>query len=347
MGQFVFLAIAALLLGSLLRKLKIPGAMLIAGTFVTAAWSILIGPVSVPPLTKTAAQAIAGAFVGISICKEDVFRLKKLIGPLVLLVSAYFMAAVTMGLLIYAVCPVGLLTALLCVTPAGITDMTLISEDLGADAVKVAALQFFRNVVGVGVYPPLIRLLCRQEGTETDSAAPGRPVKSEKAGVPVQLRTVAIAVLLAYLGMLSRVKAGGFLFALFGIAILNLAGRPKLSLSPGLRYLAQLLSGIYVGSGVRYRGILELRHMLLPVLIVSVGYFLFCLFGGRALTRFFGMGKAEGMLAATAAGASDMALISADLGVQSTDLVSLQIMRWVVVTALFPQAMLWLSQFVG
>jgi len=45
----------------------------------------------------------------------------------------------------------------------------------------------------------------------------------------------------------------------------------------------------------------------------------------------------ESMLAATPAGATDMALISADIGIESADVIVLQIIRMITVISLFPQ----------
>ena len=45
----------------------------------------------------------------------------------------------------------------------------------------------------------------------------------------------------------------------------------------------------------------------------------------------------DGSLMAIAAESSDMALISADLGVQSPDLIVLQVVRMLVVISVFPQ----------
>ena len=47
-------------------------------------------------------------------------------------------------------------------------------------------------------------------------------------------------------------------------------------------------------------------------------------------------GRAEAMLAATPAGASDMALISADLGIRNAKLIVLQVLRLITVVLVFP-----------
>ena len=55
------------------------------------------------------------------------------------------------------------------------------------------------------------------------------------------------------------------------------------------------------------------------------------------LHRFCGMTRREAMLVATPAGATDMALISGDLGISSLDLNVLQIIRMITVVSVFPQ----------
>jgi hypothetical protein len=111
--------------------------------------------------------------------------------------------------------------------------------------------------------------------------------------------------------------------------------------------LAQVLSGAYIGCGMGLSDVLELKYLILPALLLVSSYFITCLITGNILCKYFGMSIKEAMLAATPAGASDMALISSDLGVQGTDLIVLQIIRLVVVVSLFPQIIHLIIMLVG
>lgn len=62
-----------------------------------------------------------------------------------------------------------------------------------------------------------------------------------------------------------------------------------------------------------------------------------CFAAGKLESKLFGYGRKEGMLMASPAGASDMALIMEDLHVKNTDVVIMQVVRAAVVMALFPQ----------
>ena len=103
-----------------------------------------------------------------------------------------------------------------------------------------------------------------------------------------------------------------------------------------LRKLAQLLSGAYVGASIGAAQLRLLTTLGLPVVILITGYTLGCFLIGFMLWRAGCFTRREGMLAATPAGASDMALISADLGVSNVKLIVLQVLRLVVVVLVFP-----------
>ena len=64
---------------------------------------------------------------------------------------------------------------------------------------------------------------------------------------------------------------------------------------------------------------------------------------GKVMEKWFQIPLREGMLMLTPAGASDMALISADIGVNSPRLILVQIYRLLVATAVFPQFCLLVS----
>ena len=63
------------------------------------------------------------------------------------------------GWLIHKVCGLDLATALFGAIPAGVSDMALISTEMGGDAPKVAALQLVRYVGILSLMPAAIQLL--------------------------------------------------------------------------------------------------------------------------------------------------------------------------------------------
>ena len=108
-----------------------------------------------------------------------------------------------------------------------------------------------------------------------------------------------------------------------------------------------MLSGCYIGSSVTLQDVLELKELIPAVILLLLGYTAACLVIGSIISRPCGMSRRESMLAATPAGASDMALISADLGGQSPDLIVLQVVRMLVVISVFPQIIHLLVRFLS
>lgn len=323
--------------GMLFKKLKVPGYMLLGAVITAAALNIAFDAAYMPLTAKLAAQVIAGAFIGSTIERSDLMRIKNVAKEAVILICGYLLMNITMGLLIYLVSPLDLMTALFCTVPGGMNDTPLIAAEMGADASKVVVLQFARMMMGIGVFPGMIAFICRnEERQEIIEEAPVRVVAEQVKTLPIFFITMGTAAVFGIIGYILGIPAGALVFSIIGMMILKLLWN-KYYLPPWIKRLAQLLSGAYIGSSIQMQSVIELRYLVLPVVIVIVGYALYCFLGGRILQRFCGMSRKEGMLACTPAGASDMALLSMDMGVQSSDLVVLHVIRLLTVSTIFPQ----------
>lgn len=302
-----------------------------------AVFSVSTGAALMPSAAKTVAQCLAGAFIACSVERSDAAALPKLIRPAMALLGAVLALNLLLGFLIWWCSPMDLLTSLMCAVPGGMSDTPIIAADLGADAPKVALLQFVRMSAGIGLFPTLIARYTRNEpplpppGEERAPRGGGR----EKTALPFAL-TLAVSLVCGSAGRALGVPAGTLVFAMAGVIVLKL-GWDRAFLPLWAKRLAQVLSGAYIGSGITAADLPELRYLLLPALLLLVGYLCNSLLTGRLLHRKFGFPLKVAMLAATPAGASDMVLISADLGVNSKELVELQLIRMVVVVSVFPQ----------
>lgn len=71
--------------------------------------------------------------------------------------------------------------------------------------------------------------------------------------------------------------------------------------------------------------------------MICLGYMINAYLTGMVIHKTFSVSVKESMLIMSPAGASDMALISADMGVNSTLLIVAQILRLVAAASVFPQ----------
>lgn len=351
--------------GLIFSKFKVPAGMLVGAIFAVSLLSVATSHALMPLSAKTAAQIITGAYIGSTIQKRDLLHLPRIIGPYLVMMTGFFVLNVLSGLLIHLVSPLDLLTALLCAMPGGVSDTPLIALDMGADAAKVAVLQFVRMVFGIGALPLLIvvvdRVIYKRPQTAAaspqtaapqadlsqvdhppqTSSPPAPAPRRQSAGKPPNAAaaltvTLLVATVGGLLGRWSGVPAGAMAFSmLFTVGFKMLYTETYLPL--WCRRVAQVLSGCCIGSQMTYNDVLEIRYLLLPAFILVVGYFAYCVVMGYLLHRCFKTPGVEAMLSVAPAGATEMALISADMGVNSPDLIVLQLCRLFGVMTVFPQ----------
>ena len=331
--QLLLTLLCALAVGYLLDKIHLPGGMMVGAVIGSCLLGVLTQQSYMPSPAKTFAQIIAGAFIGAGITRDDVREMKTVLRPALILLPCLLLVNIIGGLLIYRTGTMDLMTALMCCVPGGISDIPMIAADMGADPSIVVTMQFIRLVLGIGVFPLLIRLVAG-EGTEKAEAIKKKSKKDFK--IQYVVLTFAVAAVCGLIGKVSPLPSGTMGFATLGSIVFACAFPGKAQMPRILRKCAQLLSGAYVGACIGAEQIRTLMHLGVPVVILVTAYLIVCFGVGTLLWKTGCFDHTEGLLAATPAGASDMALISADLGVNSAKLCVLQVLRLVTVVLVFP-----------
>ena len=335
MQSVLFILAVGFAAGLLLMHLKVPGGMMVGAIAAVTAVNLLLGPFQLPYGIKLSAQCMAGAFIGCSADTESLRQLPKIWKPTAIVVGALLILNILLGYIFARISPMDPLTAMLSAVPGGMSDIPIIAADMGADAGKVAVLQFLRMSFGVGVFPSLIALMTGKEKQSAPQKQTGKGA-AKKTPVGKFLVTLAVSFGAGYLGRLSGIPAGTLLFSMLAVMALKLVfGYAYMPL--WAKRIAQVLAGSYIGCGITPDGVAELRYLLLPAVLLLLGYFLCAVVVGRLLHKLLHIPLTEAMLMATPAGASDMALISSDLGVSDPTLIELQIIRMLTAIAVFPQ----------
>jgi membrane AbrB-like protein len=339
--------------GLLVAKCKVPSGLMIGAIIGAALLNILLGAAYIPRPTKVVVQIIAGSFIGCSMKRSDVKRLPKIIKPMLIMLGGFFALNLVAGFVIHAISPLDWATAFMSAVPGGVSDTPIIASDMGADAPKVAVMQTVRLIFGLGVFPSLIlawdtrRLQPRgnatpqvaQEIIEQGTKKSPQSVVKEKRRASKTRSVVATFGVTSIAGMLGRqlpIPAGTFIFAIVAALLLKLVF--DFAYIPAwVRKCAQVLSGCYIGASIFLNDVLEMRFLVLPLLVIIAGYMANCYLTGKLIQRTCGFSRRESMLVTIPAGASDMALITADLGIENPDIMILQVIRLVAVMTLFPQ----------
>lgn len=347
MINFLLTILVGLLLGYIFMKFKVPGGMMVGSIIGVTILNTTTQLAYMPSLAKTAAQIIAGAFIGIGIEKSDLHRLKHIFKPAFILVFGMLILNIISGLLIYVFSPLDLMTSLMGAVPGGISDVPIISGEMGADPSKVAMLQFARLLVGIGFFPTMINKISKSKfikENETNSEIYTR-TSTNNDTIGDLIITLLIAIIFGLIGKVSKVPSATLVLSMISVIVFKLTTN-RGSMPRWMRRLAQVLSGAYIGSGIEMSHIMEMKYLIIPIFILITGYLIACFIIGWLMHKRCSMPIAETMLAATPAGASDMALISADMGIKSADVIVLQIIRMVVVISMFPQIIHFISKLI-
>lgn len=332
--EFLLTVIIGAVAGFLFLKGKIPGGMMVGALVGSVIMNITTDMAYMPYAARLAAQITAGAFIGATIKRSDVQRMPKLAKPACILVGGMLVLNMVMGVVIHYTSGLDWTTSFFCAVPGGMSDTPIIAAEMGANGAAVALMQFSRLVCGIGVFPSIIMLMTRNE-VQGEQETPVK--KSKKKGTPLEIgATVCVAAVCGIIGKLSGIPVGALIFSMVGTAVFKLTTDHAV-IPMWLKRLAQVLSGTYIGCSIGLQELLDLRFLLLPAILLVLGYLLNCIVISTLLHKFCGLSRRVAMLAATPAGANDMALISGDMGISAPDLNVLQIIRMITVVSVFPQ----------
>ncbi|MBQ7797455.1 MAG: AbrB family transcriptional regulator [Lachnospiraceae bacterium] len=336
MTNIIVTLLASLVGGMLFFKLKVPGGVLVGGIIGTTILSMTAGMAEMPYTARLIAQIIAGAFIGSSVDRDDLKKMKTIYKPFLIVMASLLVVNLVAGTLVYLCSPLDRLTAFMCCVPGGMSDTPLIASELGAQMPPVVIMQFVRMVVGVGVFPGLILYVTKKEGeTVVEKSEAGTQEKKAVSSTALSIGSLLFAGVCGVIGRKLGVPSGALLFAILAILGLKLAGVP-IVYPKWIKRAAQVLSGAYIGCSVGLDTLYMLPSLILPALIIVGVYMINAFITGNIIAKTCGISRRESMLMVTPAGATDMALISADIGVNSPNLIVLQIVRMLTVISIFP-----------
>ena len=157
--QFLLMLLAAAVGGTILYLLGVSAGAMIGGMIGSAAFCVTRGRQKYPAKLKTLLQLCSGAYIGCKIDRATVMNLDQLLLPLLIMLAGIFAFTFLTSALIRRLSHLDRSTAMLASTPGGIQEMSLLSEELGADTPKVAVMHTARIAFVILFFPYIIQLL--------------------------------------------------------------------------------------------------------------------------------------------------------------------------------------------
>jgi uncharacterized protein len=147
--------------------------------------------------------------------------------------------------------------------------------------------------------------------------------------------TLVIAALGGWVGLKLRIPAGTLLGALLFTVLYNLIFE-QAYVPRDFRPWLQMLAGILIGSSIQRRDVRELKHLVIPCVIMIVNMIILNLVFGYLVYRFSTLDLITSLLATAPGGMTDMSLIAAELGGEMIPVTVLHLVRLLVILALLP-----------
>lgn len=351
--HFFLTTLVSALGGTLFRKLKIPAGQIIGGMFAVIVMNVVFDCAVVPSVVRPYIRILAGLYIGTRMSTSDILNLRKIIPATFVLVFGLTVLNFAVGIGISRITSLDLTTALLSSAPGGIQEMTLVADDLGANAGQVAMLQMIRVIFVIAFMPALLRKVCGRFSTASDasseiSADCPSSILSPAAKAPPTAAEYLALVCLGVLGGLTlyylKVPSGAMIGAMIGAMALTFLGH-QTPLPPKVRLVTQTLSGAIIGSGMGMKEVLGLRAIAVPAVLLVLALAAINLILGFGISRLTKLDLTTSLFAAAPGGVSDMSIIAAELGADSAKVATMQTMRLIVVVSFFPSLIKWLTSF--
>jgi len=145
--------------GLLLSRVGIPAGAMIGSMMATALLGVSTGKVYFPVRFRPVIQISVGAFLGARMTYDSLLSLKDLVVPAGIMLVGMLVLSLGFGYLIHRITGLSLPTCFLACTPGGLAEMSLIAEELGCDAPKVAVMHTFRLIMVILLFPTLLKIL--------------------------------------------------------------------------------------------------------------------------------------------------------------------------------------------
>lgn len=344
------IALAGFVIG---RRIGIPVPAMIGSMLAVGIVSALTGFTLMPAPIKIISQGISGAFIGMSVTRRDVRNIPHMLGPIVMLLVMLTANTVVLGMVFHLVFGWDLMTGLLSCVAGGIADVSLIAMDMGADASTVAIMQTVRLASVLAIFPTWIKFMTKDQGdVEHDpldmSLTASNTALDRLINTPRKrtVFTLALSIVCGAAGYTSGIPAGALLFSLVVIAALNIfTDVPRMPMT--VKRGAQVLAGSLVGATVTPETIAHLDTLVGPLVIMFAMYMLLNLAFSLIASKAGMLDMRSALFASSPGGASDMALIAADLGADLTKIAVMQIIRAVYAAGLMPQVALLVVHLAG
>ena len=326
------------------RKLKLPVPFMLGAMLGVAVFNIITANAWFPKDVKTFTQSVSGAYIGLSLTRKDLRNIKQLIAPTVVMVICFLGFTTGVGFVLYKVFGLDPATSFLVAIPGGVTEISLMSYEMGADPAIVSFLQTFRVFAVYLIFPAMITKTRERVGIEETEALQDADDEQREwfldRFIPEndalrQIMTAVIGIIGGFIGKASGLPAGTLSFAMILVILVHI-NSSKLHLERKYKRYVQVLSGTLIGLSISMDTVRSFGKIVMPALSLIFFYVAANYIISWAMAKTGKIDYISAMFASAPGGASDMALIATEIGGDSPKIALLQIIRLISCYTIYP-----------
>ena len=349
--QIGFTLLIGLLGGLTAKKLQVPAPFMIGSMVAVAVFSIITGEMKMEGSLKIFAQIVSGAYIGQQVSKKDFLNLPKLAASIASLMLLFTVNMIVIGFVFIAFFKMDAVTAFLSCLPGGIVDVSLMSIDMGAQSDIVATLQSARLVGILIILPMWVAFITKhfapedskQEAALSSGIIEPHAFKDKKSREKRSLKEewtnnaliLAIASIGGLIGLWLGIPVGALIFSLIFSSILKIIKNTE-QLTKAIRYVAQVFAGSLIGINFTQKSLMELVHLIIPILLLLTSYLIINAFFGFIMYKRGILDLQSALFASSPAGATDISLLAGELGGDMPKIAGIQISRTLYTVIIMP-----------
>ncbi len=331
-------------------KLKFPVGTLTGAIVAVGLVQVLTGYCYFPAQVKTISSSLIGTYLGARVKKEDI-RVISGIPHLIFGLSAVLIAfGFLAGIFLSHVMGIDLQTALFATAPGGITEMSIAAMDAGCNPAIVSTIQLLRLIPILLFMPGILKYLLRHRKHPAAEAVireisdrEAEPVPDNKGsgtlGSAEKWKRFGITLLIGMtagvIGKLLNVPSGSITFAMLATATYNVLTGKAFVFLP-VRWGAQCCNGALIGIRLSMDGLMLIWDSIGILMLLTLCWMLLAILTGYFIYRVSDLSLETAMFATTPGGMSDMGLISAEMGGNTTQVSIFHMVRVFSVIAVVP-----------
>ena len=331
--NLILTLIIAILGGYLASKKKVPAAYMLGALFLVALFNICSNKAFLPNYFKFITQIATGTFIGSKFRSEDIKMLKKVIIPGMTMVLLMITFSFILSYLMSTFLGIDNLTSFFATAPGGIMDISLIAYDFKANTSQVALLQLIR-LISVISFVPFFTKKCYEKSNKKNISFE-QEIKNEIKEEKSFLFTVIVGIIGGIIGYFSHLPAGTMSCSMALVAYFNVKTH-KAYMPLTLRKIIQSFGGALIGSKVTLSDVIALKNLILPIILIVIGFCLMNVFVGFFLYKTTKFSLSTALLSASPGGMSDISLMAEDLGANGPQVASMQFLRAIFIVGVYP-----------